>query len=182
MGVRRQSSSRFQLPAKILKLLFAKAALHKGSSIYTGGGVGLGHKHVATIMLVPGAEKMLEAYFQHRRRRSVGGNMATHAGTLILPAQHHSHGIPAHDILNFLFQFNIAWIGRLLGHRDSIDIGRVKCGFAQYYAAGKGMILQCPKNIARTRFTKLSVDCIQGLSPLPAILRQCFINCVIHFF
>ncbi len=76
------------------------------------------------------SEKMIEPDFHHGGRRRISADVSADAGAAVIASQDHGHGVPAQDILDALFHFDIARVGRLLVERHRVSIRRIQRGIA----------------------------------------------------
>ena len=181
-----QPATGLQLAAKVTQLLLTQASFDKSPGIDTRGSMGLGQHQVTTVFLRASTEKMLEADFQHGRCGSIGGDMPAYAGTFILSAQYHCHGVPAHNVLDLFFQRDITRISGLLGNRYGIDIGRVERCLAEHSTAVQHMVLQSAQYIQNTGFPVFAPNAVQRVYPLlpiaGQIIYQRWLNVSLHPF
>ena len=76
-----------QFVAEILQVLFGQPAFEKGARVDAGRGVALEVDQVARLVAVAGVEEVVEADFEQRRQRGVGGNVAADAGVVLVLAR-----------------------------------------------------------------------------------------------
>ena len=81
---------------------------------------------VARLIAVARVEEMVEAHFQQRRQRGVGGNVAADAGIVLVLPHHHGHRVPANQALDAALHRAIAGIGDFLFGADGVDVRRVE--------------------------------------------------------
>ena len=115
-----------QLVAEILQVLFGEAAFEEGAAVDARRGVALEINQVARLIAVAGVEEMIEADFQQRGERRVGGNVAADAGIVLVLPDHHGHGVPANQALDAALHRAVAGIGGFLLGTDGIDVRRIE--------------------------------------------------------
>ena len=172
VGIGTETTPGLELTTEVFQVGFAEPAFQEGAGVNPRCRMGLGHDNIAAIVLATSAEAVLKTHFKHGCRRGVGGDMPTDTATLIRRLQHHRHGVPADNVLDALFQFNIAGVDGLLRGRNGIDVGRVEGGLAQWNAPGQHMILQGTQNIPHTALAVFTVNVIEGFNPFLTIISQ----------
>ena len=70
-------------------------------------------------------KKVIESHFKDFCRRGVGGNMAAEFTVGLVGAHNHCQCIPANQIVDALFEFDITRVRRLFSNGYRIAIGRV---------------------------------------------------------
>ena len=113
MRVGRQPPARGQFPSIILELSFAEAALQVGAGVDSRRCMRLGHDDVTAIVVGAVPETVMKTHFQHGRGGGIRCDMPPDPHATVRSPQHHGHGIPADDILDPLFKFDVTRILRL---------------------------------------------------------------------
>src|SRR5689334_22529379 len=101
MRIARQPAHRLQLAAKMFEVLFAQAALEEGSRIHARRSMPLEINQVSAVTVFAAtAEKVIEADFIERGRRSERRNVTTQSVKVLIRPMHHRHRVPANDALD----------------------------------------------------------------------------------
>ena len=172
VGIGWQPAAGLQLPPEVGELLLPDASFQEGPGVDAGGTVGLWDQQITAVVLVGAAEKMVEADFHERCRRTIGGDMATQTQAAILGLQHHGHGIPAQDIFDALFQRCVAGIGRLHRQGNGVQIGCVERIPGRCNALLAGPVRQTLQDAADTFVAIVGSDVPQGLPPFHQVILQ----------
>ena len=99
-----------QLVAEVLEMLFGEAAFEKSARIHARRSVALEVNEVARLAIVGAVEEMVEADFDQRRQRSVGGDVAADVVVVLVGADHHGQRVPADEVLDAPFELTVAGI------------------------------------------------------------------------
>ena len=169
MRIGRQSALGRELATEVGELRGADATLDEGPRIDAGRGVRLRHDQVTAIVGAACAEAVVEADFEQSRRRGIGSDMAADAAAAVGSAQHHRHRVPAHQQFDAFLERDITGIGRLLGDRNGVDIGRVERGFVERHALLQRLILQRAQNGKHAGRAIGTVDVIEGFAPFAEV-------------
>jgi len=120
---------------------------------------------VAGLVSVAGVEEVVEADFEDRGERLVGGDVATDAVVGLVLAGDHSHGIPANNALDAPFEGAVAGIRDFGLRGDGVDeVGRKAnrhfnarpfCMVSQFFQEESGPVGACAVE-----------DLIQSFEPL----------------
>ena len=121
---------------------------------------------VSAVGVAPRAEYMVETHFHHRRGREIGGDMAPDAGAAVIGLQHHGRGIPAEDVLDAAFQLDVAGVGRLVGQRDGVLVGRIERRLGEHDAILGEFVLQPRKQRPGVVAAALVENAGESLDPL----------------
>ena len=123
MRIGRESAARLQLAAEIFQFLFGDAAFEVSAGVDSGSGVSLKIDNIAVAGFGGCVKKVIERHFVERGRGRKCGNMSADAFLNLVGADHHGHGIPAHQALDAALHFLAAGKWRLLPRRDRILVG-----------------------------------------------------------
>jgi hypothetical protein len=80
---------------------------------------------VSVVIDVPGAEKVIEADFEQRRRRGVSGDVAPDAALFAVGAHDHRQRVPPHKALDSPLDLAAPRVGRLPLDGDGVNVRRV---------------------------------------------------------
>src|ERR1044071_3681856 len=78
--------------------------------------------HVRMMIAVTAAEKMVQAHFIKRGRRSIGGNVAANVWMKTIGFDNHRHGVPTDVALDAPLDFPVTRIARLVLPRNRVDV------------------------------------------------------------
>ena len=97
---------------------FAQPPFEEGARIDAGRAVRLEEHQVAAVLLVAGAEEVVEAHLEQVGRAGVAGDVAAQFAVGRVGAHHHRQRVPAHQRSQPLLDRQVARERRLLLHRD----------------------------------------------------------------
>ena len=124
MRVRGQALA-VDLAAEILEARLVDPALEVGARVGPGRGVSLDEHHVGAVRVLGALPEMVVADLVHDRRGLEARDMAAGLGRLAVGADHHRGRVPAQRAQDFLLDFEVAGVRRLLFRRNGIDVRRV---------------------------------------------------------
>ena len=126
MRVGRKSAFRLQFAAEVLELGAAQTALEERARVDAGRGMRLYADQVAAVVHAGIAKEMVQADLHHRRGRRIRSDMTADVSAAVISAQDHSHRVPAQDVLDASFDFDVPGIGGLLFERNGVPIRRIQ--------------------------------------------------------
>ncbi len=94
---------------------------------------------VNEVAVLSGAKEMIQADFKQIRGRGIGGDVAAEFRMFAIGAHHHRQRVPAHQRGDAFFEREVAGIGRLLGERYGVAIGRGGVEFEPAATAPRGV-------------------------------------------
>ena len=100
------------LLAEVVELVLSKAAFEKGARIDTRRRVSLDVDEIAAVLVVGGAEEMVEAHVVQGGGGGEAGDVATQFRALPVGVHHHGQGVPADE------RADAALEGWIAGRRD----------------------------------------------------------------
>ena len=115
-----------QFVAEVAQVLFGEAAFQERARVDAGRSVTLEVDEVAGLVAIAGVKEMIEAHFEQRGQRGVGGNVAADAGVVFVLAHHHGHGVPAGQALDAALHGAVAGIGHFVLGTDGVHVGRIE--------------------------------------------------------
>ena len=125
---------------------------------------------VALLVVVMRMKEMVEADFEQRCQRRVGGNVAANARVVLVLAHHHGHGVPTDQALDPPFHGAVARIGHLIFRTNGVDVGAIqrarRCG-----PVPMGRFGQLLEKVRGTVRTRLIDDLLERLYPFRGFPR-----------
>src|SRR5215470_9183407 len=125
--VRRETAARPQLAPEVAQMLLRDAPFQKGPRVDARRGVALEVDDVPLVIGVPGAEEVIEADLEQRRRRRVSGDVAADAALFAVGAHDHRQRVPPDKALDPPLDLAAARIDRLPIDGNGVDVRRVGC-------------------------------------------------------
>ena len=126
MRVRRQAATSTQLAPVVSYLPSTQSSFKKGPGINPRRGVRLKVHLIATIVSALRSKEVVKTHLHHGGSRQIGRNMAANAGTAIVGLEYHRHRIPANDVLDAGFNFDVAGIFALIENVYGVAIERIE--------------------------------------------------------
>jgi hypothetical protein len=158
------------LLAEIAELRLVDPAFEEGARVDARRRVALEEHQVAAMIGARGMEEMVETDFVEGRRRLEAGNMAAHAGGLLVGAHDAGHRVPADQRLDARFHGDIAGVLVLHVYRDGIHIGGGGV-VGQVGARATRLVDELFEQIVGAFRTFLFNDGGEGVEPLARFLR-----------
>ena len=117
-----------QLVAEVFEVVVVEAAEEVAARVDAGRGVALEVDEVAGLVasfgvLIFGVEEVVEADFEQRGERGVGGDVAADAGVFLVLAVDHGHGVPADEGFDLSLDGAVAGVGHLFVLGDGVAVG-----------------------------------------------------------
>ena len=172
-----------QFVAEILEVILRQPPFQEGARVNARRSVALEINQIAGLLAVFGVEKVVEAHFEQRGQRSVGGNVAADTGVVFILAHHHGHGVPPDEALDAAFHGAVAGVGHFVFHRDGIDVRGIQVS-GEIDAASvraRGQLLQ---QVAGAVGPGCLDHLVERLQPLIGFLRiqihNPFSSCLVH--
>ena len=158
-----------QFVAEILQVLFGQPAFQKRARVDARRGVALEVDQVARLIAVAGVEEVIEAHFEQRGQRGVGGNVAADAGVVLVLPHHHGHGVPANQALDAALHRAVAGIGSFVFGADGVDVRRVEVD-RQFGAVGARALVELFQQESGAVRPGLVDHLVQRLNPFGGFL------------
>src|SRR5262249_10082068 len=106
-------------------MLLRNAPFQKGPRVDARRSVALKVDDVSVVIGVPGAEEVIEADLEQRRRRRVSGDVASDAALFTVGAHDHRQRVPPDKALDPPLDLAPAWVDRLPLNGYGVDVRRV---------------------------------------------------------
>ncbi|MDH6591920.1 hypothetical protein M2165_001809 [Variovorax sp. TBS-050B] len=114
--------------AVVLQVLFTEAAFEEGARIDARGAVRLEEYEVAPMRGAARMEEVVEAGLEQVGRARIARDVAAEFAVGLVGLGHHRERIPAHQRGELFLDRQVAGKGRLVFHRDRVDVGRGEFG------------------------------------------------------
>ena len=154
----------------MVELLLGQPALEERAGVDPGRRVALVEDLVAAPLPVLAAEEVVEAGLVQARRARIGREVAADARELRVRAQHHRHGVPAHDPADAQLHGLVTREIGLLLRADRVDVARLG-ERRQPDLELAGSLEELVDEEARARLTGLLDDLIERLHPVLGLVR-----------
>ena len=169
-----------KLTTKVREALGWQAPFEECTGVDTRCRVGLNMQLVRSTAPLTATEIVVEPDFEERSRGQIGRYVAADARAGIVRLQHHGRGVPAHEVLDARFQFNVAGVSRLGLHGDGVDVRGVERRLRNNKAAAGSVLLERPEQITRAALAARLVQRIEGVEPLLELISPGRINGGLH--
>src|SRR4051812_43525692 len=110
--------------AEVQQVLLAETPFEEGTRIHARRGMALIVNKVARLVSVARPEEVIKPDFAERGERSVGRNMATDVGIVLIGSNDHGGRVPANQTFNSALHRTVAGVRHLFMRRDGIHVRR----------------------------------------------------------